>query len=189
VGWLDLEPETIAGDCTTMKHFLIALFLLLVSLPTLSAGLKAVTPKPAPVLPFSLLNGQSLDIGKLRGQVVLVNFWATWCPPCRKEMPSLDRLDKMESGRRFTVLAVNVKEQADLVERFLDEMPLSFPIALDEDGKLAKAWKAYVYPTSYLVDKTGQIRYSLSGTLEWDDPEVVELIEQLMLEKSAAPAD
>jgi thiol-disulfide isomerase/thioredoxin len=170
-----------------MKHCLISLLLL--SLPAMSAGLKAVTPKQAPALPFSLLSGKPLDIGKLRGQVVLVNFWATWCPPCRKEMPSLDRLDKMESGRRFTVLAVDVKEQADLVERFLEEMPLSFPIALDEDGKLAKAWKAFVYPTSYLVDKMGQIRYSLNGPIEWDEPEVVEVIEQLMLEKSAAPAD
>jgi peroxiredoxin len=104
-------------------------------------------------------------------------------------MPSLDRLDKMESGRQFTVLAVNVKEQVDLVEHFLEEMPLSFPIALDEDGKLAKAWRVFVYPTSYLIDKQGQIRFSLSGTLEWDDPEVVEVIEQLMLEISVAQVD
>jgi thiol-disulfide isomerase/thioredoxin len=170
-----------------MKHFLISLLLL--SLPAMSAGLKAVTPKPAPALSFTLLSGKPLDIGNLRGQVILINFWATWCPPCRKEMPSLDRLDKMESGRQFTVLAVNVKEQVDLVEHFLEEMPLSFPIALDEDGKLAKAWRVFVYPTSYLIDKQGQIRFSLSGTLEWDDPEVVEVIEQLMLEISVAQVD
>jgi hypothetical protein len=88
----------------------------------------------------------------------------------------------MESGRPFTLLAINVKEEADLVERFLDEIPLGFPIALDGDGKLAAAWKAFVYPTSFLVDKKGQIRYSLNGTLEWDEPEIVEIIEQMMLE-------
>lgn len=94
----------------------------------------------------------------------------------------MDRLDKMETGRPFTILAINVKEEADLVERFLEDMPLGFPIALDSDGKLAGAWKAFVYPTSYLVDKAGRIRYSLNGTLEWDDPEIVEIIERLMLE-------
>lgn len=94
----------------------------------------------------------------------------------------MDRLDKMETGRPFTILAINVKEEADLVERFLEEMPMGFPIALDPDGQLARAWKAHVYPTSYLVDKAGRIRYSLNGTLEWDEPEVVELIEQMILE-------
>lgn len=94
----------------------------------------------------------------------------------------MDRLDKMETGRPFTIVAVNVKEEDDLVERFLDEMPLGFPVALDPEGKLAAAWKAFVYPTSYLVDKAGRIRYSLNGTLEWDEPEVVDLIERLMLE-------
>jgi thiol-disulfide isomerase/thioredoxin len=165
-----------------MKRCLIALLLLMMPFSVLSAGLKAVFPRPAPTTAFSLLSGKHLDIGALRGRVVLVNFWATWCPPCRKEMPSMDRLDKMESGRPFTVLAVNVKENADLVENFLDVMPLGFPIALDEDGKLTAAWKAFVYPTSYLVDKSGMIRFSLNGSAEWDDPEIVEIIEQLMLE-------
>ncbi len=161
---------------------LLALLLLLLPPPALSASLKAVARQAAPVLPLTLASGRPLDMEALRGQVVLVNFWATWCPPCRREMPSMDRLDKMETGRPFTILAVNVKEEADQVERFLDEMPMSFPIVLDTEGQLAKAWKAFVYPTSYLVDKQGHIRYSLNGTLEWDEPEIVEIIERLILE-------
>ncbi|HNA82670.1 MAG TPA: TlpA disulfide reductase family protein [Thiobacillaceae bacterium] len=161
---------------------LLALLVLLLPLSALSGGLKAVQGRATPGLAFSLASGQTLEMGALKGKVVLVNFWATWCPPCRREMPSMDRLDKMETGRPFTIVAVNVKEEDDLVERFLDEMPLGFPIALDPDGKLAAAWKAFVYPTSYLVDKAGRIRYSLNGTLEWDEPEVVDLIERLMLE-------
>lgn len=165
-----------------MKSCLIALLLLVFPFQAFAAGLKAVTPRPAPSQPFLLFSGKHLDMGALRGRVVLVNFWASWCPPCRKEMPSMDRLDKMESGRPFTLLAINVKEEADLVERFLDELPLGFPIVLDLDGKLAGAWKAFVYPTSFLVDKKGQIRYGLNGTIEWDEPEIVEIIEQMMLE-------
>ena len=161
---------------------LLALLVLLLPLSALSGGLKAVQGRATPGLAFSLASGQTLEMGALKGKVVLVNFWATWCPPCRREMPSMDRLDKMETGRPFTIVAVNVKEEDDLVERFLDEMPLGFPIALDPDGKLAAAWKAFVYPTSYLVDKAGRIRYSLNGTLEWDEPEVVDLIERLMLD-------
>ncbi len=165
-----------------MKACLLALLLLVFPLPALCAGLKAVTDRTAPSLRLTQLSGKTLDMESLHGRVVLVNFWATWCPPCRREMPSMDRLDKMETGRPFTILAINVKEEADLVERFLEDMPLGFPIALDSDGKLAGAWKAFVYPTSYLVDKAGRIRYSLNGTLEWDDPEIVEIIERLMLE-------
>lgn len=165
-----------------MKRCLITLLMLLMPFSAFSAGLKAAFPRSVPTTTFALLSGKQLDIGALRGQVVLVNFWATWCPPCRKEMPSMDRLYKMESGRPFNVLAVNVKENADLVESFLDVMPLGFPIVLDEDGKLTAAWKAFVYPTSYLVDKLGRIRYSLNGSVEWDDPEIVEIIEQLILE-------
>ena len=161
---------------------LLALLVLLLPLSALSGGLKAVQGRATPGLAFSLASGQTLEMGALKGKVVLVNFWATWCPPCRREMPSMDRLDKMETGRPFTIVAVNVKEEDDLVERFLDEMPLGFPVALDPEGKLAAAWKAFVYPTSYLVDKAGRIRYSLNGTLEWDEPEVVDLIERLMLE-------
>ena len=170
------------GDMNAMKSCLITLLLLVVPFQALPAGLKAVSPRPVPALPLTLLSGNHTNMGELRGRVVLVNFWATWCPPCRKEMPSMDRLDKMESGQPFTLLAINVKEEADLVERFLEEMPLGFPIALDLDGKLARDWKAFVYPTSFLVDKKGQIRYSLNGTLEWDEPEVVDIIEQMILE-------
>jgi thiol-disulfide isomerase/thioredoxin len=161
---------------------LIFLFVVLFSQPASSASLKATHALVTPLFPIPLANGQTLDMGALKGKVVLVNFWATWCPPCRKEMPSMDRLDKMETGRPFAIVAVNVKEEEDLVERFLEEMPVGFPIGLDPDGALAKAWKAFVYPTSFLVDKAGRIRYSLNGTLEWDEPEVVEIIERLMLE-------
>ena len=165
-----------------MKRLLMAALLLVLSFPALSAGLKAISPRQAPTLPILLVGGQKADFPKLRGQVLLINFWATWCPPCRKEMPSMDRLAKMEARQPFTVVAVNVGEPADLVEGFLNDMPVSFAVGLDEDSSRAKAWKAFLYPTSYLVDKKGRIRYSLVGGIEWDAPEVVEIVEQLMRE-------
>lgn len=94
----------------------------------------------------------------------------------------MDRLAKMLAGRPFTLLAVNVGEPDDVVEAYLREVPVSFPIPLDESGKRIKDWQAFVFPTSYLVDKTGRIRFGLHGSMEWDAPEAVEAIERLLHE-------
>lgn len=94
----------------------------------------------------------------------------------------MDRLAKMMAGRPFAMLAVNVGEPADMVEAYLKEVPVSFPIPLDEQGTRIKEWQAFVFPTSYLVDKTGRIRFGLHGSIEWDAPENVEVIERLMAE-------
>jgi thiol-disulfide isomerase/thioredoxin len=165
-----------------MKRLLAALLLVAMASASFAASLKPLSAGRAPALAIPLLGGQKADMNQLRGQVVLISFWATWCPPCRKEMPSMDRLSKMYVRQPFTVLAVNVGEPADVVERFLDDVPVSFAIGLDEDSTRARAWKAFVYPTSFLVDKTGRIRFGLNGAIEWDSPEVVEIIEQLLLE-------
>ena len=165
-----------------MKRLLLAALLLALSFPALSTNLKATPPRQAPPLPIPLLGGHKIDVPARHGKVLLVSFWATWCPPCRKEMPSMDRLAKMMARHPFMVLAINAGEPEDMVERFLDEMPVSFSVGLDEDGSRAKAWKAFVYPTSYLVDKQGRIRYGVTGTMEWDAPEVVEVVEQLLRE-------
>lgn len=94
----------------------------------------------------------------------------------------MDRLAKMLRDRPFGLLAVSVGEPADLVEGYLKEVPVSFPVALDEEGRRIKDWQAFVFPTSYLVDKAGRIRFGLHGSLEWDSPEAVEIIEHLMRE-------
>ena len=164
-----------------MKRFLMTALLLL-SLPALAAGLKAVPPRAAPELAIPLLDGKAVSMTKLRGQVVLVSFWATWCPPCRKEMPSMDRLTKMLARQPFALLAVNVGEPEDMVDRYFEQFPMSFMVGLDEDNSRSKAWKAFLYPTSYLVDKKGRIRYAVNGAVEWDAPEVVEIIDQLLRE-------
>lgn len=169
-----------------MKRILLLVFtaacLSLAGLSASAAQLKPTKPRPAPELNLPRHGGGSVDLAELRGRVVLVNFWAVWCPPCRKEMPSMERLSKMMAQRPFTILAANAGETPQQIQSFLNEVPLTFPILLDRDSERMKAWRVFVLPTSFLIDKQGQIRYSLSGHIEWDEPEAVAIIEKLLAE-------
>lgn len=167
-----------------MKQFLTLLItaLLITGVTATAAELKPTKPRAAPELNLPTLDGGRVNLADLRGRVVLVNFWAVWCPPCRKEMPSMERLSKLLAKRPFTILASNAGETAERIRPFLNDVPLTFPILLDQDGARMKAWRVFVLPTSFLVDKQGQIRYSLSGHIEWDEPEAVAVIEKLLAE-------
>jgi thiol-disulfide isomerase/thioredoxin len=145
--------------------------------------LRAVSePFPAPALALPALDDRSIDLESLRGTVVLVNFWATWCPPCVQEIPSLDRLRGRLAPRGFEVLAVDVGETADQAKAFLRERPVTFRVLIDADGESFKRWKAYAFPTSLLLDRQHRVRYAVYGALAWDDPEVIEVIERLLQE-------
>ncbi len=136
-----------------------------------------VTPPPL------VLKDRSGKIHKLddyKGKVVLVNFWATWCPPCREEMPSMQRLKKKMAGRPFVMLGVNSGEQPADLDEYLKTVKVDFTILLDPDSALTKRWKVYGLPTSFLIDKQGKVRYALTGPTEWDEGEAVSLIEGLM---------
>ncbi len=139
-------------------------------------------PFAAPPLALPDLAGQPVDLAALRGQVVLVNFWATWCPPCVEEIPSLDRLHAQLAAHGFTVLAVDVGEDRATVERFLADRPVRFPVLLDPEGGSFKAWKAYAFPTSVLLDRAHRARYAVYGAFAWDSPEVVRTIRALLEE-------
>lgn len=147
-----------------------------------SAELKDLTPKPAATLTLPNLAGGSTDLKQFRGKVVLVNFWASWCPPCRKEMPSMNRLAQILGDGPFVMLGVNAGDSAESVHAFLLQTPVNFPILLDEEGVSLKPWQAFVFPTSYVVDKQGRIRMGLFGSIEWDAPETVARIEALLKE-------
>jgi thiol-disulfide isomerase/thioredoxin len=149
----------------------------------LAAELKAVTPRPAPALRLIGLDGKTHDLKDYRGKVVLVNFWANWCPPCRAEMPSMQRLYTMLKDRPFVILAVDMAEPEKDVRDFLRELrdvPLTFPILLDARGEAMKAWKVHVFPTSFVVDAEGTIRYAVAGSLEWDEADPSGKIESLL---------
>ena len=147
-------------------------------LPPLSHSLTQLTPKAAPALRLADLDGRPHDLAALRGKVVLINFWATWCPPCRREMPSMERLKQTLAGEPFIVLAVDVGEDADAIEAFasqLDAVP-TFPILLDAASRVMQAWKVAGLPTTYLVDKRGRVVASAVGGREFDHPTIVAAI-------------
>jgi len=114
------------------------------------------------------------------GLAVLVNVWATWCGPCREEMPSIEALRVALEGKPFVVLAVNVGESSRAARAFADKLSLGFPLLLDRDTRAARAWKARVLPASFVIDAQGAIRYSYYGDLDWAAPEVREKIEALL---------
>jgi thiol-disulfide isomerase/thioredoxin len=137
---------------------------------------------------FSLKDprGEMHRLEDYRGKVVLVNFWASWCPPCIKEMPGLQRLQAKLSERPFTILAVNVGEKRYDVWKFTKLVDFTLPTPLDTQSRTFNDWGAEVLPTSFLLDAGGRIRYRVQGDLEWDTPEVISVIGELLAEEDPA---
>ncbi len=138
----------------------------------------------APPLKLMDLDGKVHDLADYKGRVVLVNFWASWCPPCVHEMPSMQRLREKMAGKPFVILGVNMAEPENEVRDFLaTKVKVDFPILMDRHGTALKAWKVFVFPTSFIVGPNGEIRYGLYGEFEWDTNEVVNVIDILLLKE------
>jgi thiol-disulfide isomerase/thioredoxin len=137
-------------------------------------------PVPPPI-DLADLDGTPRRLSELRGRVVLVNFWASWCPPCVHEMPSMQRLREKLKGQPFEILAVNMGENDHEVREFLaNKVKVNFPMAMDRDGSVLRQWRVFVFPTSYVIDPEGRIRLGAFGELEWDSPEVIGQIRNLL---------
>jgi cytochrome c biogenesis protein CcmG, thiol:disulfide interchange protein DsbE len=143
-----------------------------VGLPQVAAAPTAAdtTPAPLPDRPapdFTLPNvdGAEVTLKELNGQVVLINVWATWCPPCRAEMPAIEATYAQYRGQGFTVLAVNLQEDSDTVVGFMREYKLTFPALLDLDGAVSRTYQAYALPSSFFVDRKGVIRAVYRGPM------------------------
>ena len=139
--------------------------------------------KAAPALELTDMDGRAWNLAALKGQPVMLNFWASWCEPCRAEMPSLEQVAKRHERAGLVVLAVNYKEAAPVIKRFVDQRPFSLPILLDRDGAVTTAWTPRVFPTTVLIDRHGTPRHSVLGDLDWTGPAARELIEPLLLAK------
>jgi peroxiredoxin len=133
-----------------------------------STSLPTDVGQRAPDLSLETLDGKMVRLADLRGQVVLLNFWATWCAPCRAEMPEIQSAYDANRARGFEVLAINLQERPEEIRPFLAELGLSFPVLLDRDGVVSRQYLARALPASYLIDREGIIRYGRIGTLSHD---------------------
>jgi len=147
---------------------------------TLSIYKGNTTPKR---LVLNNINNKEVDLSKFKGNVVLVNFWASWCPPCVHEMPSMQRLQDRFFAKGFTILGVNMAEDEETVRHFLKtKVAVQFPILFDSDGAALKDWGVFAFPTSYVIDKKGEIRYYLYGGVDWETEDILKKITLLLNE-------
>lgn len=130
-------------------------------------------------------SGEDYRLKDLRGQWVLVSFWATWCAPCLEEMPTLERLYQAMAGKGLKILAVHTGPGADKVADFLEQVPVSFPILLDEDLSQG-GWQVSALPTAVLVDPAGRRVYRAVGARDWDTPAMKTFLRDLMAAGSDA---
>jgi thiol-disulfide isomerase/thioredoxin len=126
---------------------------------------------PAPPLRLRALAGQEVDLRSFAGRVVLLNFWATWCPPCVEEMPSLERLNQALGKSGLVVLSVSTDEDEAALLSFLKKVPVSFPVLRDPGGRVgASRYRTTGYPETFLIDGAGVIREIFVGPVQWDTP-------------------
>ena len=166
-----------------MKRFLVSLALgLFLTSGGHAARFEAREATPAPELKARDMKGATKTLVDYRGKVVLLNFWASWCPPCLHEMPSMERLRLKMAGRPIEIVALASAESAGDVKGFLSKVQLGFPILLDPDGSNTKRWKVFALPTTFLLDSRGRIRHVLTGPTEWDEGEALRIIESMLAE-------
>jgi thiol-disulfide isomerase/thioredoxin len=133
-----------------------------------------------PPLALKDLDGKTWELTALQGRAVLLNFWATWCDPCREEMPSLQALAQRHEGEGLLVLMVNYRESAGSIKRFLERVPLSMPVLLDSDGAAARAWTSRVFPTTVMIDRSGRPRHQVVGAVDWHGDEARQWLRDLL---------
>ena len=161
-----------------------------------SAGVQAqgyqVVPWPArqPIPPLTAtdLQGQVWRLADLRGKAVLINFWASWCEPCRAEMPSLQALAQQQGADPLQVLAVNFKESASTVQRFVQQTKLPLPVLLDPQGAMARQWGVSVFPSTVLIGADGRVQGVLRGELDWTSAQAAQLLRPLLAPPLKVPA-
>jgi len=144
-----------------------------------AAELKPWTGGKTPHLVLKDLQGATHELADYRGKAVLINFWATWCEPCRDEMPAIQRLKNRLAGKPFAVLAVNLAESENKVADYLRRYPVDLTVLLDRNSEMMREWKVRMLPASFLLAPDGSIRYSVIGEFDWTDDKAVEAVTDL----------
>ena len=144
---------------------------------------EALVPEPwtAPAPPFHLqdLKGNYRHLGDYRGQVLIVNFWASWCQPCRQELPSLNRASAALEQDGVAMVAVNLGEEPEAVEAFMNDYPIDFTVLVDQRGIYSQRWQVRALPTTFVLNPRGEIIYRVLGEKAWDDPSLLAQVREL----------
>ena len=165
-----------------LKFLLLSLCLVVFSSQAISSSgtLKPYNGKLSlPEFTLVDMQGSKHSLSDYKGNVVLVQFWATYCAPCRKEMPTMNNLIKKMAGKPFKIVTINMAESKQAVEKFINEVPVDFPVLLDSDGSVLSQWKVFAAPANFIVDKAGKVIFTLYGGIEWDSDEMVKKLSAL----------
>jgi thiol-disulfide isomerase/thioredoxin len=149
--------------------------------PATAAKSAAAEGAQAPDFSVNDLNGKSVTLSQLRGKVVLVNFWATWCPPCREEIPSMVKLNQFMAGKPYQMLALSIDEGGkQAIEEFFKSSGHTLPAYLDGEQKVGRVYGITGVPETFILDKNGIIVKKVVGGMDWNSPEVISYLEGLM---------
>ena len=165
-----------------MKKYLLLITALLFTSVAQAKDLKPYDGEALPDFTPSDMSGKAHPLSHYRGKVVMVNFCATYCGPCIKEMPLMANLKSKLAGKPFEILAIDMAEEKADVSAFMQryKIAVNFPILLDTEGEVIEQWMVSAVPTTFIIDPQGKIRYALYGGLEWDNDEVVNTIKALL---------
>lgn len=141
-----------------------------------------IKPKLLPDFSLYNLEGKLIKITDYKGKIILLNFWATWCPNCRQESPFLEKLYDQFKTKEFIIFRINTKESKETINKYLEKHPSRIPILLDGNNKVGNLMGVWAHPTSFLIDYQGRIRYRAMGMVDWSSLQVITSIEKMINE-------
>lgn len=171
------------------KPFLPVLFLLLSTIShTVNAsetdvpfGIRHYDKGIAPNFTLQDSDGETFELDQTRGDWVFLHFWASWCGPCRKEMPAVQKIATMFKDEKFQIVMINMAENDDTIFEFLASINVDLNSLMDVDGQVTEAWKPRGLPTTFLINPEGEIKYQAIGGRDWDKPEYIAFLRKLLL--------
>ncbi len=168
---------------TIASCFCLMGLILFSSFSTLNAQKESLTLiKDLPMAPaFELpdMDGELFQLSQFQGKPVIVNFWATWCPPCREEIPSMNRAWAKIKDQGIEMIAINVGEDEDTIFSFTGDYPIDFQMLMDQSGTIIQQWPVKGLPTTFVVDPQGRLHYRAIGGREWDSDHLLEMVRAL----------
>lgn len=167
-----------------LARYTLAFALVCLSVTThAQGGLKAYSPRTAaPAFSLEGADGKQYQLADFAGKVLVVNFWATWCPPCRKEMPSMQRMWRALQADGVELVAIDYGDEKDVVADFAAETAVEFPLLLDRKGTVLRDFNAIGLPTTYVIDRSGKLAYVAAGEREWDAETILATLRKLAQE-------